>query len=172
MTVTFSTADQKKHRVAFVTECRQKAWGALCNADYIGKELDKLVAAYEKLRAEDAALGKELEAAEGLPDAHTYDNRMKRKGIQERREAIKQQSDALAANMRQGQEAMTQLQASAENNLALARFADDWELKEVEVKPSRKEKLEIEVVEAPGDLCGNTKKLADGSPCPGCRACQ
>ena len=29
----------------------------------------------------------------------------------------------------------------------------------------------IEVVEAPGDLCGNTKKLADGSPCPGCRAC-
>lgn len=29
----------------------------------------------------------------------------------------------------------------------------------------------IEVVEAPGDLCGNTGKLADGSPCPGCRAC-
>lgn len=29
----------------------------------------------------------------------------------------------------------------------------------------------IEVVEAPGDRCGNTKRLPDGSPCPGCRAC-
>lgn len=29
----------------------------------------------------------------------------------------------------------------------------------------------IEVVEAPGDRCGNTKKLPDGSACPGCRAC-
>lgn len=29
----------------------------------------------------------------------------------------------------------------------------------------------IEVVEAPGDMCGNTKKLPDGSRCPGCRAC-
>lgn len=27
------------------------------------------------------------------------------------------------------------------------------------------------VVPAPGDRCGNTKKLADGSKCPGCRAC-
>jgi hypothetical protein len=30
---------------------------------------------------------------------------------------------------------------------------------------------DIEVVEAPGDRCGNTKRLPDGSACPGCRAC-
>lgn len=29
----------------------------------------------------------------------------------------------------------------------------------------------IKVVPAPGDRCGNTKILSDGSPCPGCRAC-
>lgn len=29
----------------------------------------------------------------------------------------------------------------------------------------------IEVVEAPGDLCGNTGVMSNGQPCPGCRAC-
>lgn len=29
----------------------------------------------------------------------------------------------------------------------------------------------IEVVPAPGDRCGNTSTLEDGSACPGCRAC-
>lgn len=29
----------------------------------------------------------------------------------------------------------------------------------------------ILIVEAPGDRCGNTKRLPDGSACPGCRAC-
>lgn len=30
----------------------------------------------------------------------------------------------------------------------------------------------LQIVEAPGDRCGNTQKLPDGSPCPGCRACR
>lgn len=34
------------------------------------------------------------------------------------------------------------------------------------------ERQTFEVVEAPGDRCGNTRKLADGTACPGCRACQ
>jgi hypothetical protein len=29
----------------------------------------------------------------------------------------------------------------------------------------------LEVVPAPGDMCGNTKTLPNGQPCPGCRAC-
>lgn len=29
----------------------------------------------------------------------------------------------------------------------------------------------IVIVPAPGDACGNTKKLPNGSRCPGCRAC-
>lgn len=136
---TFTAAEQKKHRTGFVEECREKAWGALCNADYIGKELDKLVSTYEKLRAEDTALGKEIDALQAEADSHTYDNRMKRKGIQERRDLIKQQSDGLATEMRQGQEAMARLQANAENNLALARFAEEWELKEVEAAPAEPE---------------------------------
>lgn len=41
-----------------------------------------------------------------------------------------------------------------------------------EITMSFKKVGEIEVVEAPGDRCGNTKKLPDGSKCPGCRACQ
>ena len=29
----------------------------------------------------------------------------------------------------------------------------------------------IVIVSCPGDACSNTKKLPDGSRCPGCRAC-
>lgn len=101
--------------------------------------MDKLVVAYEKLRAEDGALAKEIEISEAALDNHTYDNRMKRKGAQERRDAIKEQSAALATEMRQGQEAIVRLQANAENNLALAQFAEDWELKEVAAKPEANE---------------------------------
>ncbi len=31
--------------------------------------------------------------------------------------------------------------------------------------------FDLVVVPAPGDLCGNTKYLVDGTRCPGCRAC-
>ncbi len=27
------------------------------------------------------------------------------------------------------------------------------------------------IVDAPGDMCGNTRRLKDGTKCPGCRAC-
>jgi hypothetical protein len=33
------------------------------------------------------------------------------------------------------------------------------------------ESTELRIVEAPGDLCGNTRRLPNGAPCPGCRAC-
>jgi len=35
----------------------------------------------------------------------------------------------------------------------------------------RRRNVKVEIVPAPGDLCGNTKILPDGGPCPGCRAC-
>jgi vacuolar-type H+-ATPase subunit D/Vma8 len=57
---------------------------------------------------------------------------MKRGGIKERRDAINGQLNALADEMRQGQEAISRLRATAENNLALAKFAEGWKLKEVE----------------------------------------
>ena len=97
----------------------------------------------------------------------------------------------MSENAQRGQQSLQQLYASMESNLALAKHAEEWEWKEADilgdgvddtvqyrevgefvggVYPTLK-KPAIEVVEAPGDLCGNTKKLADGSPCPGCRAC-
>jgi hypothetical protein len=75
---------------------------------------------------------KELEASEADPECHTKESRMKRGGIKERRDAINGQLNALADEMRQGQEAISRLRATAENNLALAKFAEGWKLKEVE----------------------------------------
>lgn len=43
---------------------------------------------------------------------------------------------------------------------------------EVELRSGgQRVRARIEVVPAPGDRCGNTGKLPDGTPCPGCRAC-
>lgn len=44
-------------------------------------------------------------------------------------------------------------------------------LKEAEQELNARKGLRIEIVEAPGDRCGNTKRLANGDKCPGCRAC-
>jgi hypothetical protein len=41
---------------AFIDECRQKAWGAACHADWISKGVDDIMAHYQKLQPEDRAL--------------------------------------------------------------------------------------------------------------------
>ena len=42
--MTFTKPEQTKHRKAFIDECRQKAWGAACHADWIAKGLEGLTA--------------------------------------------------------------------------------------------------------------------------------
>lgn len=36
---------------------------------------------------------------------------------------------------------------------------------------ARPRRARVIVESCPGDACGNTRKLPDGSKCPGCRAC-
>jgi hypothetical protein len=45
--MTFSEEQQQRARDLFIEECRQKAWGAACNADWIGKQQDELLAQFE-----------------------------------------------------------------------------------------------------------------------------
>jgi hypothetical protein len=134
MSIIFSTADQKKHRAAFIDECRQKAWGAACHADWISKGMDEILKSYEKLQAEDRDLEAAIKAAEVSPDYHTVENRNKRKAMQERRNTLGKQMEILVKNMQQGQQAMGQLIQSTEASLALAKHAEDWEWKEVKGK--------------------------------------
>jgi hypothetical protein len=129
---TFTAPQQRKCRFEFIEECRQKAWGAACHADWIGKQLDTVMAQYEKLKAEDAKLGEDIKTAETALDSHTYDNRQKRKELQERREGLRRTMGGLAQNMAEGQKAMQQLYANAEQNLTLAEHAKEWAWKEVE----------------------------------------
>lgn len=132
MIVTFSAADQKKHREAFIEECHAKAWGAACHADWISKDLDELLAEYKKLQEQDKALETEAEALKNALDNHTVENRNKRKGIQEKRDKLAQQMQVIAANAQQGHKAVQQLYQSIETSLALAKHAETWEWKEVE----------------------------------------
>ena len=62
--MTFSTLQQSEHREAFIKECRQKAWGAACHADWVSKGVDELLAQYQKLEEEDRTLEADIKEAE------------------------------------------------------------------------------------------------------------
>lgn len=131
---TFTDVQQAQHRQAFIDECRQKAWGARCHAEWIGKGLDRLLLDYEKLLAEDHELGENIKKLDLAVDSHTKDNRLKRKELQERRNAIAKTTKALALNMQEGQKAMQGLHQGAESNLSLAAHAEEWQWKDSEAQ--------------------------------------
>jgi hypothetical protein len=133
---TFTSGQQDQHRQAFIEDCRQKAWGAACNADYVGVQHDRLMADYEKLQKEDADLEAQIKVLDSALDYHTKENREKRKVLQERRNTVTKQKDALLGAAAQLQQGMRQLYAKAENNLMLAKHAETWEWKEVGPAPS------------------------------------
>jgi chromosome segregation ATPase len=130
--MTFTAAEQKKHREAFIHECRQKAWGAACHADWIVKSLDELLASYQKLQADDRRMEDEIKELEAAVDSHMRDNREKRKAIQERRNALAQQMQLIGQNIQRGQKGLNDLYQSAEANLQLATHAEKWAWKEVD----------------------------------------
>jgi hypothetical protein len=128
--MTFIDKEQKEHRAAFIEDCRQKAWGAACHANWIGAQLDMLIEDYGKLKAEDEKLEAEIKTLETAVDAHTKDNRDKRKILQERRNTIAKGMSLLGKNMQDGQQALGGFHQSIEANLALAKHAETWEWKE------------------------------------------
>jgi uncharacterized protein (DUF3084 family) len=139
--MTFTEAQQIKHRKAFIETFRQKAWDCACHADFISKELDQVMAHYKKLQEEDGTLAADIKELENALDYHTVENREKRKGLKERRDQIAQQLPLIAHNSQQGTQAMQQLLASVENNLALVKHAETWSWKEVETNTDRPDKL-------------------------------
>src|ERR1700691_1159756 len=111
--MTFTKPEQEKHRKAFIDECRPKAWGAACHADWISKGVDDIMAHYQKLQVEDRALEEAIKAAEVAVDYHTVENRNKRKSMQERRNTLAQQMKLIGENAQQGQRSLEQLYARA-----------------------------------------------------------
>ena len=130
--MTFDQIEQEHHRKAFIEDCRQKAWGAACDADYLSQNLDRILARFEQLKKEDSELEAKIKEAETALDSHTVDNRQKRKAMQERRNALSQQMQFVIKNHEEGQRAMRNLYQSIESNLALAKHAEKWEWNEVQ----------------------------------------
>jgi chromosome segregation ATPase len=122
--MTFTKKQQKDHREAFIHECRQKAWGAACHADWISNGLDTVMAEFQRLQDDDRALAEEIKALENAVDYHTVDNRDKRKALQERRNSLKNAMEAIAKSVQQGQQALSGLYQSIESNLQLAKHAE------------------------------------------------
>jgi hypothetical protein len=129
--MTFTEAEQQQHRQAFIEECRRKAWGAACHADWVSKGLDAIVAESEKLSAENEKLGEETKTLENAADSHTKDNRDQRKALQERCDVLLKAMGTLRQNMQEGQRALNGLYQSIEASLQLATHAEEWNWKEV-----------------------------------------
>jgi len=113
-------------------ECRQKAWSASCNADYISKHFDKMMGEYEKLKREDAEHDAEITALDAAPDYHSKDNREKRKALEGRRKIIERQLAYIKARADEAHAAIQQLYSTAETQLELAKHAEKWEWKEAQ----------------------------------------
>jgi chromosome segregation ATPase len=133
--MTFDDKQQKENRQAFIDECRQKAWGAACHADWIGKSVDQLLADYKKLQEDDHTLEADIKDLDGRVDYHTVENRNKRKALQEKRNKIAEQLKFLGPVAQNGVKQMEQMQSSIETNLALAKHAETWEWKESQSVP-------------------------------------
>jgi phosphoenolpyruvate carboxylase len=133
--MTYTDEQQADHRKQFIDECRQKAWGAACHADWISKGIDELLAQYQKMQEQDRALEGEIKELADALDSHTVANREKRKLKLKERDTLAEQLKALAANAQQGQQAMQQLLQSVETNLALATHAEKWTRTEIAEAP-------------------------------------
>ena len=127
---TFTKAEQSKCREAFIRESREKAWGAACHADYIAQQSNLVAEEYQKVHEEDQDLERQIKDLENAVDSHTKDNRDQRKQLQERRNDHARRLQALAQQMNQAEQALRTLYGNVENNLALAKHADEWEWKE------------------------------------------
>jgi septal ring factor EnvC (AmiA/AmiB activator) len=70
-------------------------------------------------------------------DSHTKDNRDKRKSLQERRNTLAKQMQALSMAMQEGQRGLNELHQSIEANLKLAKHAEAWEWREPTRQPPK-----------------------------------
>jgi hypothetical protein len=127
---TFDPIQNVEHRNAYIKECRQKAWGYACHADWISKDLDLMLAQYKKLQDEGNMLDADIKELKNAIDEHTVDNRNKRKALQERRNEIGPQMQSLMGLMPYGQKTMQELLRNVELQLGLAKHAETWEWKE------------------------------------------
>lgn len=130
--MTFTKAEQTKHRKAFIEECRQKAWGAACHAEWVSKGMDQLTAEAQKRQEEDGELEAAIKAAEVASDYHTVENRNKRKAMQERRNQLAKEIGLISENMKRGRQSLQGLYQSVESNLELAKHTEGWEWKEAQ----------------------------------------
>ena len=126
MSATFTEAQQTEHRGSFIRECRQKAWGAACHAEWIGKQMDDLMEQYRKLSDGNVALGTDIDTLKHALDYHTKESSDKRKELQRRRIDLQKAMETIAKHATEGQKAMQQLYASLESSLALAKHAEEW----------------------------------------------
>jgi uncharacterized protein YlxW (UPF0749 family) len=124
---TFTEEQQQEARSTFIAECKQKAWGAACNADWISGQLETMVADYTKLAEEDEKLAAEIKELENAADSHTKDNRDKRKALQERRNGLASQKEFLGKTIQDGQTNANRLYGTIETHLALAKHAENWD---------------------------------------------
>lgn len=122
----FTPEQNERYRAVFVEESYQKAWGAVCNAELIGKNMLEVV---EKMKEVDDEKNKLIierdEIRNGL-EAHTPENRDKVNELGARITHLANQEGKLKKYFEGGNRAATELHQTALTNLGLAEFALTW----------------------------------------------
>ena len=136
----FTLDEQKEHRASFIKDARARAWGAICHAEFVSKELDKLGETFEKYQKEAENCKEEAKKLETALDYHTVENREKRKALMVRVSELENTKiTEIFEAMKKGQQAHQSLLQAAETALDLATHAETWEMKEApEVVTSNK----------------------------------
>jgi chromosome segregation ATPase len=137
----FSDGEQIEHRESFIKDCMQKAWGAACHADWIQKSLDKLLAHYQSLKAQDRELDERMKTNADGVNGHTKENRNLRADLQKQRSGIDRQMRLIAQNVQQGATTMQKMLDSVDQNLLLADHAKGWSWIE-RAEPAKSTELE------------------------------
>lgn len=116
---------------AFMRESRQKAWGAICNAEWIRALVESGNANYKGMEAAVEKLKGEIDASERAIDYHTVEQREKRKSLQMQvNELVNKAMPQLAENLTKLAQRNRNLLAQADENLALEAHAKDFAVKD------------------------------------------
>jgi hypothetical protein len=94
---------------------------------------------YQKLQAEDSALEEAINAANTAVDYHTFENRKKRKSMQECRKTLARQMKLISRNAQQASKSLLQLSSSVESNLALAKGGSRRRLRQNQERDSTRQ---------------------------------
>lgn len=124
--ITFTKLQNDTHRKSFIESCRQNAWNTACHADHLEGQIAERIVEYRNCSQKYADIKAEIDKLAAAIDAHTFDNRQKRKQLQAELNGAGSQMERLIKIAEEGRAAVAQMRAQAAQYDALAKHAESF----------------------------------------------